>query len=199
MLDALPYRVPNGGGSRLLALATSVLTIGCVANSHEAGGVDVGPGTDTPATDGGRGEVPSHDAEDPGDAPPTTVSFARDIFPIVEKMACSQIAGCHNDSRSPTAHYSDYRTLEMTYRQWTQGAGFDHCPKGEGPSITVPPPEPRLIPGKPEESLIIRKLTETRLSCAPFYGRMPPPPFPPLSAEQIDTIRIWIREGARNN
>jgi hypothetical protein len=114
-------------------------------------------------------------------------------------MGCAQVAGCHNDSRSPTAHFSDYRTLEMTYRQWTHGVGFDHCPKGDGPSIEVPPPEPRLLPGRPEESLIVRKLTETRLKCGLFYGRMPPPPFPPLSPQQIDLIRAWIREGALSN
>jgi hypothetical protein len=187
MLEPLQYLVSSRTSVVVLILAGTFGWLGCAGEAS------------APLPDAGAGDGAPGDVGNLVDVPPATVSFARDVYPIVETMGCAQVAGCHTDSRSPTAHFSDYRTVEMTYTQWTTGAGFDHCPKGEGPSITAPPPEPRLIPGKPEESLIIRKLTEPRLSCPPFYGRMPPPPFPPLSAEQIQTIRVWVREGARNN
>jgi hypothetical protein len=153
---------------------------------------------------GGSGDggllLPQDGSSSTGDAlPEASVSFSRDVFPIVEQAGCASAAPCHFDTRSPTAHFSDYRTIEATHQQWTTGAGFDHCSPDGGPSIPAPPPESRLIPGRPQESLLIRKLTETRDACPPFYGRMPPPPRPPLSADQIETIRTWIREGARNN
>jgi hypothetical protein len=134
----------------------------------------------------------------PSDGAVFSVSFSRDVFPIVQQAGCASPVPCHSDTRSPTAHYSDYRTLEDTYVQWTTGTGFDHCSPDGGPSISAPPPEPRLIPGN-VDSLLIRKLTEMRDDCAPFYGRMPPPPRARLSPEQIDTIRTWIREGAQKN
>jgi uncharacterized membrane protein len=49
-----------------------------------------------------------------------------------------------------------------------------------------------VVPGHPEQSDMVELLTtpdEER--------RMPPEPEPRLSAEEIDVIRAWIREGAR--
>lgn len=140
--------------------------------------------------------VGAHDAADAGavDAPTGTVSFRRDLFPILQTSGCSD-PGCHSDRGSATAHWSDYRDPGETYDQLVHGFGFDHCTP-DGGSIGGPPAEPRLVPGRPDESLLVRKLELDRDACAPFFGRMPPPPRGPLRAEQIETIRTWIAEGA---
>src|SRR5688500_13008938 len=154
-----------------MATLACVALLGC---GNRDGVGDGGPDGSGGPIDGVDSEQP--DGVTPGEdgGPAASVSFSRQVFPIVEQAGCASAFPCHSDTRSPTAHFSDYRTLEGTYVQWTTGAGFDHCSPDGGPSITAPPPERRLIPGNPEESLLIRKLTETRDACAPFYGRMPP-------------------------
>ncbi len=48
-------------------------------------------------------------------------------------------------------------------------------------------------PGNPGGSDLYEVLIETRPD-----KRMPPPPQPPLSADQIEMIRKWILQGAKN-
>ena len=51
----------------------------------------------------------------------------------------------------------------------------------------------RVAPGDPEASYVVHKI-EAR---ADIVGeRMPPPPLPPLSQEQIEAIVLWIEMGA---
>lgn len=54
---------------------------------------------------------------------------------------------------------------------------------------------PVVLPGDPEASLLVQKLADP----APFGDRMPVPPDPALSPDQIETIRAWILAGARDN
>jgi hypothetical protein len=123
-----------------------------------------------------------------------TLTFVRDVFPIVEQNGCAS-AGCHSDTKAPTAHYSDYRMAAATYQQWTRGIGFEHC-LPDGGWTGSPTPEPRIVPGDPDGSLLVRKFLEPREDCGSFHGRMPPPPWPRLTPEQIATIKSWIRGGA---
>lgn len=51
-----------------------------------------------------------------------------------------------------------------------------------------------IVPGNPDDSELFEKITEDDPD-----KRMPPPPALPLSAEQQETIRKWISQGARNN
>jgi hypothetical protein len=51
-----------------------------------------------------------------------------------------------------------------------------------------------IVPGKSNEGEIMKKITETDVDKI-----MPPPPNSPLSATQIDLIKKWISQGARNN
>jgi len=48
-------------------------------------------------------------------------------------------------------------------------------------------------PGKPIESKLYKSITETDPG-----DIMPPPPAPPLSAQQIALVRKWIEQGAKN-
>jgi mono/diheme cytochrome c family protein len=51
---------------------------------------------------------------------------------------------------------------------------------------------PAVIPGNPDQSLLVRSITGIQQPQMPLGG-------PPLTTEQIDTIRAWIAEGALNN
>jgi hypothetical protein len=48
--------------------------------------------------------------------------------------------------------------------------------------------------GDPDNSELFEVCVET----SP-YKRMPPPPRSPLSPGQVETLRRWIAQGARNN
>jgi len=50
-----------------------------------------------------------------------------------------------------------------------------------------------IKPGDPEDSEFFETLTDDG------DDLMPPPPYDPLSSEQIRTIRLWIEQGARDN
>ena len=53
-------------------------------------------------------------------------------------------------------------------------------------------PQPVIVPGKPEESVLIQRVTSTDPK-----KRMPPPEHAAaLSAEQIEVLRRWIAQGA---
>jgi hypothetical protein len=51
-----------------------------------------------------------------------------------------------------------------------------------------------IDPYKPDKSEVFEKITDSDPS-----DRMPPPPKNPLSQAQIETIRKWILQGAKNN
>jgi Planctomycete cytochrome C len=54
---------------------------------------------------------------------------------------------------------------------------------------------PVVVAGDPERSLIIGKLTGTKVC----MGRQMPKGATPLAPELIETIAIWICQGAENN
>lgn len=94
------------------------------------------------------------------------VDFTREVLPILERSCFP----CHGPEMSP---------LSM--------AGFrvdlqEHA-VGQG----------KIVPGDPDESLLIKRLITEQDS-----KRMPPlkSDNPQLSAEQIDLLRRWIKEGA---
>jgi hypothetical protein len=120
--------------------------------------------------------------------------FARDVFPIV-KRGCA-VAGCH-DSPTQLNHMSDLSTAETTYRRWVNGVGSDFCPDPP-PYITV---RTIVIPGEPEHSYLVEKISSTRedLCREGHHPRMPPAPRPRLSSPEIGIITSWIREGAEEN
>jgi hypothetical protein len=49
-------------------------------------------------------------------------------------------------------------------------------------------------PGRPDHSDLYEVISETRPE-----KRMPPPPHPPLTSEQINQVRVWILQGALDN
>ncbi len=51
-----------------------------------------------------------------------------------------------------------------------------------------------LVPGNPYQGELMEKITTTETG-----DRMPPPPKDPLPSSQIELLRTWITQGARNN
>ncbi len=105
------------------------------------------------------------------------VSFSRQIQPIFDG-SCA-LANCHG---SQGARADLTLTADMAY----------------GELVNVPSSQNnqwiRVVPFKPDESLVYLKLTQDR---PPVGQKMPPGGG--LSADQIALVRDWIRQGARNN
>ena len=120
--------------------------------------------------------------------------FAREIFPLLQAGGCAG-ADCHVPELRVVRHWA-VTTPEATYAEWVNHPGFDHCDPNGNP-ITAPPLDKiRVVPGDPDNSMVLKKLTDPWEMCGPFYGHMPPAPADRLPAEQIDRIRAWIAAGA---
>lgn len=122
-------------------------------------------------TDGGVSPAPNAHCSDGDES--VTVSFSADILPLLSRSpgACT---GCHGAAATSGFTVLTYESL----RSGGQVSGTDI-----------------VVPGKPCESRLLQKLGP-----APPYGaRMPysGPPF--FTATDLDLLRDWIAEGARNN
>ena len=102
---------------------------------------------------------------------PKEVSYTKDVSPILQKFCTT----CHNaDDEHPSELYMDtYETLMK---------GGKH-----GKSV---------LPGNAKESLLVLKS-----SAEPPFGKVMPPPNKKVrpTPEQLEVIRLWIDQGAKNN
>jgi len=132
------------------------------------------------------------DASDAADAG-AEGGFTREIFPLLQAAGCG--VECHTYENRVVRHWA-LTTPEATYAEWVNHSGFDHCaPNGDG--IVAPTPDKiRVVPGDPDSSMVIKKLTDPWEMCGIFSGHMPPAPADRLPADQIDRIRAWIAAGA---
>lgn len=94
----------------------------------------------------------------------TSPDFRRDVEPVLSRRC----APCHNASLSQNGVRFDDREAALA-------GGYS------GPVI---------LPGKPEESKLIQRVTSTR------NGFRMPPAGPPLSPAEVDVLRSWIQNGA---
>ena len=125
-----------------------------------------GDSPDTPLASLTNAKAPTK-AEPPKIAEPTgkeTVSFARDVAPIL----ISNCNGCHYNATRVSGG--------LQFNMFTQ------ILKGGDSG-------PIVLPGKPDESLLIRKIKGTEGARMPM-GRAP------LSDAQIQLVSTWIKEGA---
>jgi Planctomycete cytochrome C len=107
-----------------------------------------------------------------------TVSFSKDVMAIVQEHCLP----CHSENE-----YNPSELFMDSYDLMSQGGKHG-----------VP-----WVPGKPAESLIIKKVSED----PPFDARMPLNPKKKiaegkakwLSADEISIISTWIAQGAKNN
>jgi hypothetical protein len=110
---------------------------------------------------------------------PTTVSFAADVQTIFDANCTT---GCHGSGNPP------------------EGLDLSDAPTSYAHLVSVFSTQCtttlRVEPRQPDRSYLVHKL-EGMGPC--FIGQQMPRSGPPLPQAQIDKIRAWIAEGARNN
>jgi hypothetical protein len=106
----------------------------------------------------------------------TAISFKNDVVPILTRHCMP----CHAEE--------NYNPSELSLDS------YDDLMAGGKHGVPV-------VPGKAEESIIIKKLGAD----PPFGDRMPlvkkkhPGPPNKLTPEELDTLSVWINQGAKNN
>ena len=111
------------------------------------------------------------------DFPAATVSFQNDIVPILGNYSCSS-GFCHGNEDSPPSNFLVLDAVSIL-GPGNEAAQLETC---------------NVIRGNPDDSYLVQKL----LGTAQIGERMP------MGGDAIDTadlntIRQWIIEGARNN
>ena len=90
------------------------------------------------------------------------------------------LAGCHAGANPPQG---------MSLSAGVAYANIVNVPSNEQPGVL------RIAPGDPASSYLFQKIT----GAPSISGAVMPLGRPPLSDEQINTIREWIEEGAEDN
>lgn len=106
-----------------------------------------------------------------------TVSYEADVFPLLSTAGC-MVTGCHGGLF--TASLYNLSTYNSTFGPGDQARILGACD---------------VVPGDPDASFIIEKLVDD----SPRVGDRMPLSRPPLPDADIELIRTWILEGARNN
>lgn len=120
----------------------------------------------TGCADLGADPAPDESISPPPLSSTEQVSFQTQVRPILQSYAC---LSCHGSSGGlSVASVSDLLR------------GGEH-----GPAI---------VPGKPESSVLIAKL-----SSAPPFGSRMPQGGPPLADSVVQVLRLWLSQGAKNN
>ncbi len=109
-------------------------------------------------------------SSDKNDSGEATISFSKNVFPII-KRRCLPCHASDSDNRSELVLES-YNDII---------AGGKHGTP--------------IIPGKGSESLIVQKVSPN----PPFGRQMPVMTRIKLTDGQIDTLRMWIDQGAKKN
>lgn len=112
---------------------------------------------------------------DPNQLEPTLDSIQRNIFSI----HCA-VSGCHLGSTAP---------LGLDLSEGLAWGNTVNVASGERPGLL------RINPGNPDNSYLVNKIE----GASDIVGERMPRGRDPLSAEQINTIREWITEGAQDN
>lgn len=118
----------------------------------------------------------------PEDSDPAyDVSFAEDVFPLLERMSPEPGCGCHMPtSRRPIGIEISGLNL-ASYASLRRGGAMSA--------------EEIVVPGDPCASILMQKLS----GAPPFGARMPSNGPPYLSPSERALIADWIAEGAHDN
>lgn len=108
--------------------------------------------------------------------PGGTVSYSNDVVPLLQQSGCLN-RSCHGSALASSGY--DQRTYASSFKQGVEALALDVCP---------------IVPGDAAASFLVEKI-----QAAPRLGARMPSNLPALSQTQIDLIRTWVMEGARNN
>lgn len=153
---------------RLVMLA---LLAGCdVTYEPDVGRLQPPDGPETTVTE--DGSMIPHTGSCTDSNPMVSVSFARDIRPLLSKSpgGCS----CHSSNATSGFNLGSYDSLRRG---------------GQNSGTRV------IVPGKPCDSVLAQKLG----LAPPFGARMPYNGPPYYSAAELTLVRDWIAEGALDN
>ena len=133
-------------------------------------------GGDSPTDLAGSNNGNNNGGENTGPTVKTDPSFANDVFDVFTRNGCTA-GGCHGTGQGG---------LTMT----SAGNAYTNL-------VNVPSPttgEIRVVPGNANDSYLVKKL-EGRASAGarmPFGGS-------PLDATDLQNVKNWINQGAKNN
>ncbi|MBX3232696.1 MAG: hypothetical protein KIT84_44030 [Labilithrix sp.] len=133
-------------------------------------------------------------SDDPAPPPDPPPKFEEDVMPILVKNCA--LASCHAAKESPLG-VNITADPAVTYASLMKESTFF-----KGTRL--------VVPGKPEESLVMRKMDNTHAeleSCPGDCGKAMPPPEDDnatgdealLSKSKRDVIRAWIAAGAKDD
>jgi hypothetical protein len=158
---------------RAARLALGLLLAGCGASGPRmapSGAAGQAGTTASGGAGGGAGACPTADG-----------TLARVASIVTPKCAT---ANCHDPITLQSG--MDLSTAEMIHHSWVGVHGLDQC---------TDKPVLRVLPGNPDGSFVMAKISGQGVTCA-RATRMPPPPADALSACEIETVRAWIAAGA---
>lgn len=121
--------------------------------------------------------------EPPEGGPPT---LSGDVQPILDRNCA--FSGCH----APTIVEPEAKPMNLA--EGSARASTVNVAALQLPSMD------RIEPGQPDRSYLVHKIQGTHLSVGGSGAAMPQEgDLPPLSPGEIETIRDWIAEGARDD
>ncbi len=114
-------------------------------------------------------------------APVENVSFSADVQPIFTANCTS--LGCHIAPNSQLG-------MELNL-----GQAYTNIVGVQAVQATMP----RVTPGQSSASYLYQKVIDAQVAAGGSGHRMPPEPRTALDSDELETIRVWIEEGALNN
>jgi hypothetical protein len=114
-----------------------------------------------------------------GAAEAAPISFSQQVVPVLR-------------TRCATCHLTGTEAGKISLVPAKARANLVNVKSSDAPKLT------RVVPGKPGQSYLMKKLEGTHIAAGGKGARMPfgTPPLPPA---QVDLIRRWIAEGAKAN
>jgi len=125
-------------------------------------------------TAGARFSLTPHPSPTATTVPTATPAGARVTFAAVQQILTGNCAGCHPPNQG----------LDLTTGH--AYASVVDVPSREAPSLM------RVKPGDPANSYLFQKVTQAK----PLVGARMPREGPPLTSDEITTLRSWIEQGA---
>jgi hypothetical protein len=145
------------------------------------------PAPRRPISSSGSSGTSGSSGDDDGGTEVTSASFRGDVVPILAPNCA--LASCHAAKESNLGIHITYDAdqiyAELQKSSPTPGFGGNKF----------------VVPGKPEESLLMAKMDGTQASlqnCQNGCG-MEMPPGEILPQKQRDVVRTWIKNGAKND
>lgn len=178
--------------SRTKVVVSAVLAIACwqlACSGSDSGGApgdtdasgtrDGGPNTGNDASNGNDGssgtDASTTDAGGGTKCSGAASTFSGNVRPIIKN--CGAAGACHGGLAQGSWPYEALVNVK---------ASRDVC----SPSRTL------VVPGKPDDSYLLNKLTGNGMCPG---GKLMPSPDAPLAADQIQVITDWICAGAKND